>query len=203
LSFQTASKGKRTKNQSAVSSSNDVDFESSEQSVTGSVENGVALQNESRFVSPDNLKLDSAASETTDRALSEIGERIEDFETSGAGDDGNSILALADDERSDEKTEDFMDQELKTFLLDEKTKTPVLIENDSDDAEVVDCFDSETVLRTEIMKSSEGGIETNRETTLSGNYSLTEEETERERTHARQSLEPENDFYNALVQRVL
>ena len=196
-------KGKRTKNQLAVSSSNDVDFESSEQSVTGSVENGVALQNESRFVSPDNLKLDSAASETTDRALSEIGERIEDFETSGAGDDGNSILALADDERSDEKTEDFMDQELKTFLLDEKTKTPVLIENDSDGAEVVDCFDSETVLRTEIMKSSEGGIETNRETTLSGNYSLTEEETERERTHARQSLEPENDFYNALVQRVL
>ncbi len=126
-----------------------------------------------------------------------------DFETSGAGDDGNSILALADDEHRDEKTEDFMEQELKTFLLDEKTKTSVLIENDSDGAEVVDCFDSETVLRTEIMKSSEGGIETNRETTLSGNYSLTEEETERERTHARQSLEPENDFYNALVQRVL
>lgn len=140
-------------------------------------------------------------SELTDRALDEIGEQITAFEiTDASGDD--EVLALAD-ERSDEQAEDFMQQELKTFLTDEKPRTPDLIENDSGD-EQVDCFDSDVVLRTETTKNpDESGRQMNQEITLSGSYSLTAADAAHEQTRFRQTIESEDEFYNALVQRVL
>lgn len=140
--------------------------------------------------------------EITDRALGEIGERIAGFEiTDGSSD---SVLALADDELRDEYAKDFMQQELKTFLTGEKSKTLGFIENESGDEEIVDCFDSDVVLQTKTTKTSDGGgVEENQEITLSASFTLTEEETAQEQTRESQTVESENEFYNALAQRVL
>lgn len=142
-------------------------------------------------------------SEFTDRALNEIGERMAAFEAADAGEEGALILTV--DKFPDKLTEDFMQQKLKTFLTSENPKTQVLIENDSGDEEVVDCFDTGVVLRAETAESADdgGGIGTNREITLSASFTLTEAEAARERERARENFEPENEFYNALVQRVL
>jgi type IV secretory pathway TraG/TraD family ATPase VirD4 len=141
-------------------------------------------------------------SEITDRALDEIGEQVAAFEITNAS-RGDEVLALAN-EASDKQAEDFMQQQLKTFLTDEKPRTPDLIENVSGDEES-DCFDSDVVLRAKSSKTSEesGDTEENQEITLSGSYSLTEQETAHEKSHARGQLESEDEFYNALVQRVL
>ncbi len=97
-----------------------------------------------------------------------------------------------------------MQQELKTFLTgDADAKISAQIESDSGNEEIVDCFDSETVLRSDEIKTSEGGVEINQETTLSASFALTETDAAHEQARARQSLEPEDEFYNALVQRVL
>lgn len=141
-------------------------------------------------------------SEVTDRALDEIGERMTTLEAADAGEDG--ILTLTDDEFPDKPAEDFMQQKVKTFLTSENPKTSAITENDSDDKEVVDCFDTSVDVCAETAESDDdGGIETNREITLSASFTLTEAEAAREQERTHENFEPENDFYNALVQRVL
>ena len=142
-------------------------------------------------------------SEVTDRALDEIGERMATFEAADAGEDG--VLILTDDELPDKPAEDFMQQKLKTFLTGEKLKTPAHIENDLSGEEVDDCFDTGVILRAETAESTDndGGFETNREITLSASFTLTEAEAASEQERANENFEPENEFYNALVQRVL
>ena len=95
-------------------------------------------------------------------------------ETSGADGDGG-VLALTDDENSGEATEDFMQQELKAILLDEKPKMPVQVETDADDAEVFDRFDSVTVVQTESAETFGDGVETKHDFVLSGSYSLSDD----------------------------
>lgn len=141
-------------------------------------------------------------SEITDRALGEIGERMAVFEVTDASGDG--VLALTNDEPLDEHTEDFMQQELKTFLTGAKPKTPDSIKNETGDEEIADCFDSDVVIQAKTTKNSgENGVEKNQEIILSGSYSLSEQETAQEQTRNRQTAESENEFYNALAQRVL
>lgn len=184
------SKTKREKNQSPV----------------GLTENRNASQNDSKIADANDAELNSDVSEITDRALDEIGERMAEFAMNESNSDGedNIYLALADDEISENYREDIMQQPIKTLLTEEDQKTPAQNENDSSGGdEVNDCFDSETVLRLQSPQTSEGGIQTNREVKLSASFELTDEEAARERKPARQNLEPENEFYHSLVQRVL
>ncbi len=143
-------------------------------------------------------------SEITDRALDEIGERIAAFEITDVNDNEDGVLALTDEEHRNEHTKDFMQQELKTFLTDEAAKTSLQIENDSDDEEIVDCFDSDVVIQAKTIKSfDKSGVEAKQEITLSANIALTEQEMAHEQKRAHQILEAEDEFYNALTQRVL
>lgn len=180
-----ASKSKRTKNQTA----------------TNSAEAGIAFQNDSHTLSPSETKLYAAVSEIADSALGEIGEHIGDYETNGASANG-SRLALTD-ERCDKPAEDFMQQKLKTFLLDDTSETSAPNENDSSAEQVTDRFDSSVVLQAESSQTSHGGIESNRKITLSASFDLTDDEAARERNIADKVIEPESEFYTALVQRVL
>jgi type IV secretory pathway TraG/TraD family ATPase VirD4 len=145
-------------------------------------------------------------SEITDRALDEIGERMADFETTNENGDDEEVLALADDETSGDGERDFMQQELKTFLTSDggEPKTPTQFESDlTKGGEVTDCFDSETVLRSREIRNSTDEAPKNQEITLTANVALTANEAAREKRRARQTLESEDEFYNALVQRVL
>ena len=77
-------------------------------------------------------------------------------------------------------------------------------DNDSDDEEIVDCFDSVVVIQAKTIKSfDKSGVEAKQEITLSANIALTEQEMAHEQKRAHQILEAEDEFYNALVQRVL
>jgi len=100
-----------------------------------------------------------------------------------------------------------MEQELKTFLTSEggEPKTSSQYESDPSEegGEVTDCFDSETVLRSREIKNSNDETRKNQEITLTANVALTASEAAGEKRHARQTLESEDEFYNALVQRVL
>jgi type IV secretory pathway TraG/TraD family ATPase VirD4 len=146
-------------------------------------------------------------SEITDRALDEIGKRMADFVTTNENDgDEEEVLALANGETSGEGERDFMEQELKTFLTDEreaKTRTKFESDPNEEGGEVTDCFDSETVLRPAEIGSSVGGLEKNQEITLTASVSLTANEAAGEKSRARQTREVEDEFYNALVQGVL
>jgi len=145
-------------------------------------------------------------SEITDRALDEIGERMADFETTNENGDDEEVLALADGETSGEGKRDFMKQELKTFLtVDTEPKTPTQFESDPSEegGEVTDCFDSETVLRSREVRSSNDEAAKNQEITLTASVALTASEAAREKRRASQTIESEDEFYNALVQRVL
>ena len=145
-------------------------------------------------------------SEITDRALDEIGERMADFETTKENGDDEEVLALADDETSGDGERDFMQQELKTFLTSDggEPKTPTQFESDTTKGgEVTDCFDSETVLRSREVRSSNDEAAKNQEITLTASVALTASEAAREKRRASQTIESEDEFYNALVQRVL
>jgi hypothetical protein len=145
-------------------------------------------------------------SEITDRALDEIGERMADFETTNENGDDEEVLALADGETSGEGERDFMKQELKTFLtVDTEPNTPTQFESDPSEegGEVTDCFDSETVLRSREVRSSNDEAAKNQEITLTASVALTASEAAREKRRASQTIESEDEFYNALVQRVL
>ena len=145
-------------------------------------------------------------SEITDRALDEIGERMADFETTNENGDDEEVLALADGETSGEGERDFMKQELKTFLtVDTEPKTPTQFESDPSEegGEVTDYFDSETVLRSREVRSSNDEAAKNQEITLTASVALTASEAAREKRRASQTIESEDEFYNALVQRVL
>ena len=145
-------------------------------------------------------------SEITDRALDEIGEQMADFETTNEDGDDEEVLALADGETSGEGERDFMKQELKTFLtVDTEPKTPTQFESDPSEegGEVTDCFDSETVLRSREVRSSNDEAAKNQEITLTASVALTASEAAREKRRASQTIESEDEFYNALVQRVL
>ena len=145
-------------------------------------------------------------SEITDRALDEIGEQMADFETTNEDGDDEEVLALADGETSGEGERDFMKQELKTFLtVDTEPKTPTQFESDQgeESGEATDCFDSETVLRSREVRSSNDEAAKNQEITLTASVALTASEAAREKRRASQTIESEDEFYNALVQRVL
>jgi hypothetical protein len=96
-----------------------------------------------------------------------------------------------------------MQQELRTFLTDENPKTTFKNENDPGDEEVIDCFDTETVLQNESAQNFTEGSETRREITLSGSYTLTDEEAAQEQNRENENLESENEFNNSLALRVL
>ncbi len=181
-----ASKGKRTKNQTA----------------TNSAEGVIAFQNDSHTLSPSETKLDADLSEIADTALDEIGEHIADYETNSMSANG-SHLALADGERYDKPAEDFMQQKLKTFLLDDNSETSAPNENHSDGEQVTDRFDSGVVLQATSSPTSDSGVEINQKITLSASFELTDDEAARERNVTDKIFEPENEFYTALVQRVL
>jgi type IV secretory pathway TraG/TraD family ATPase VirD4 len=145
-------------------------------------------------------------SEITDLALDEIGKRMADFEMPNEDGDGEDVLALAGDETSGEIARDFMEQQLKTFLTsDDEAKTSAQFESDSsaESGVVTDCFDSETVLRSREIRNSNDEVKTNQNITLTANVSLTAQEAEREKMRDYQTIESEDEFYNALVQRVL
>lgn len=145
-------------------------------------------------------------SEITDRALNEIGERMANFETTNENDDDEDVLTLADNETSGEDEKDFMEQELKTFLTkDGEAKTSSQYESDPSEegGEVTDCFDSETVLRSREVRNSNDDAAKNQEITLTASVALTASEAAHEKRRARQTIESEDEFYNALVQRVL
>jgi type IV secretory pathway TraG/TraD family ATPase VirD4 len=180
-------KGKRRKNQTAADAA---------------AESSADLQNETAVAMSSQTDSDSLAWVAADRALDEIGERMTDFETSGADGDGG-VLALNEDEYSGEDSEDFMQQDLKAILLDEKPKMPVQMETNASDAEVFDRFDSQVVVRTKSAETSGDGVATKRNVVLSGSYSLTDDQLVNEQQISRQNLEPENEFYSALTQRVL
>ncbi len=113
-----------------------------------------------------------------------------------------SRLALANDEPY-KGTEDFMELELRTFLTDENPKIAFQIEKDPSDEEVIDCFDTETVLQSESAENFTEGSETKSEITLSGSYTLTDEEAVQEQNRENKNLESENEFNNSLALRVL
>lgn len=164
------------------------------------VGNTVAVIEPDRAV--DQFEFDS---EIADRALDEIGERMTDFEMEDEKDDDVKVLALADDATSGEDEKDFMEQKLKTFLTtDGETKTSLRFESDqSNSGEVTDCFDSEIVLRSREIRNSNDEAAKNQEITLTASVSLTASEAAHEKKRARQTIESEDEFYNALVQRVL
>lgn len=144
--------------------------------------------------------------EITDRALDEIGERMADFETTNENGDDEGVLALANGEIYREDDRDFMEQELKTFLTnDSEAKTFSQSESDPSEegGKITDCFDSETVLRSREIRNSNDEDQNNQEITLTASVALTASEAAREKRRARQTLESEDEFYNALVQRVL
>jgi type IV secretion system protein VirD4 len=180
-----AAKGKRAKNQSAN------DFG----------ESSIELQNDSHFAGQSGTTFDAAVSKITDRALDEIGERMANFEMSG--DEETSRLGLANDESAEKSAGDFMQQKLKTFLIDESPKTHVQIEEDSGDEEQTDRFDSDVVLQTGSSQTSSGDGETNRELILTAKFNLTDEEMMREQITAQRDFDQGNEFLSALVQRVL
>lgn len=145
--------------------------------------------------------------ETVDHALDAIGERMADFEAADAEND--TVLALTQIAASEINEDDFMQQNLKAFLIEDAAGNSMNIENnlgDMDGGEVVDCFDSETVLRVAEMKpeiiNSESD-EKDQKLTLSASFTLTEQDTAREQKHERRKLAAEDEFYHALVQRVL
>jgi type IV secretory pathway TraG/TraD family ATPase VirD4 len=174
------------------------------QAAANTLDGNIASQNDSRFVAAPETEMDVAVRDATDHALDEIGEQILESEMNDAVADGdeNISLALTDEERSDERQEDFMQQKLKTFLTGEDSETSASTEVDPSDG-VVDCFDSETVLRAKSPQTSEGSDQTKREIKLSASFELSDEEIARERNIARQNLESENEFYHSLAQRVL
>jgi len=178
-----SSNSKRKKNQSAINS----------------VENRSGSQVDTDFAEPFQNEFDSSALDTADFALEEIRKQMADFEAANEG----NVLALAENERFDESDEDFMDQKLNIFLTSESPKVSLQIANSSNDEEIQDLFDTDVSLSAKSAQSSGAGVDTNREITLSASFALTGEETAREQAIARQKFEPENDFYNALVQRVL
>lgn len=144
-------------------------------------------------------------SEITDRALDEIGERMADFEVTNENGDDEDVLALADGETKGEDERNFMQQELKTFLTnDGETKTFSQFESDSsEDGEVTDCFDSETVLRCREIGNSNDEARKNQEITLTASVALTASEAAHEKARASQTHEVEDEFYKSLAQRVL
>jgi type IV secretion system protein VirD4 len=144
-------------------------------------------------------------SEITDRALGEIGELMADLETTNENGDDENVLALANDKTSGEDERDFMEQELKTFLTDDsEAKTRTQFESDpSEGGEVFDCFDSDTVLRSREVRYSNDEATKNQEITLTASVALTASEAAREKRRASQTIASEDEFYNALVQRVL
>jgi type IV secretory pathway TraG/TraD family ATPase VirD4 len=178
------------------------------QSPENLVENGNTSRHDSRLEPENDAALDSDVSETTDRALDEIGARMAEFvmnEESCSNGKENVYLALADVELSEEYGEDIMRQQLKTLLSDEDQKTTGQNENvlSGGGDEVSDRFDSETVLQPIFSQNSESDALTNREIKLSASFALNDDDVERERKIVRQNLEPENEFYHSLVQRVL
>lgn len=141
--------------------------------------------------------------ETIDHALDEISERMTDFESAKAETEDDKVLGLSDIAAS-EKDEDFMQQNLKAFLIEDAARNSIQTSDDSDESgEGVDCFDSETVLRVPKVTNLENGDENNQEIILSANFTLTAGDAEGEQTRARRKEESADEFYNALVQRVL
>ena len=173
------------------------------QSQAVSVQSIVNPQSDLNLSLPSETKLDFAFSEITDRALGEIGERIANFEKDGTSDSYNNFLALAGDKTFDKETEDYMKEDLKTLLTDENPKITFQIENNSEDEEIIDCFDSETVLTDGTIQNSTEGDEIKHEITLSTNFTLTNEEAAHEQLRANKKLESENEYNNALALRVL
>jgi hypothetical protein len=173
------------------------------QSQAVSVQSIVNPQSDLDLSVPPETKLDFAFSEITDRALGEIGERIANFEKDGTSDSYNNFLALAGDKTSGNETEDYMKEDLKTLLGGENPKVAFQIENNSEDEEIIDCFDSETSLVNEATQNSSESDEIKHEITLSTNFTLTDEEAAREQLRANKKLESENEFNNALALRVL
>ncbi|MGI8542416.1 MAG: type IV secretory system conjugative DNA transfer family protein, partial [Aridibacter sp.] len=174
----------------------------SKQSAVGLINSKLNSQNDSHFDVLPKSELDFAVSEITGYALGEIGELIADYEMSGTGNFDNS-LALASDETYKGR-QDFMQQQLKTFLTDEDPENTSQIEDDMiAGGEARDCFDTETVLVNEFTQNSTEGTKTNREITLSASLTLTDEEIASEKTRANKILESENEFNNVLALRVL
>ena len=191
-------KSKRTKNQSAPAVSSGSGVVVLEPNTP---ENKAKIESSSQQTTSFESELYSTVSEVTNRTLGEIGDKIADFEATGASE---SVLALTADDDSQELSEDFMEQELKTILFDKiHPLTAVQIEDESGDGEIVDCFDSETVLRAASAENSAAGVEMKRETLLSGTYVLTDDEAVCERESERDRLETENALYQAIAQRVL
>lgn len=167
------------------------------QPATDSAESGNDSQNE--LITPPETNSD--VWETTDAALGIIGEQMANLEMNGVGNDGG-VLALTG-ENSGDDAEDFMQQGLKTFLIDEQSNAPAQTETDSGETEVYDCFDSQVAVRTESAETSDDGIEAKREVILSGNYYLTDEDVAGEQNIAHKNLEAEKEFYSPLARRVL
>jgi type IV secretory pathway TraG/TraD family ATPase VirD4 len=143
-------------------------------------------------------------SEITERALDEIGERMAYFELKDENCNDAGVLALADGEASDEGVRNFMERELKTLLANERdAKTKFESDKGEESGEVTDCFDSEIVLRSREIGNSNDEAPSNQEITLTASVSLTAQEAANEQIRARQTIESEDNFYNALVQRVL
>lgn len=145
-------------------------------------------------------------SEITDRALDEIGERMAIFEKRDKNDD--DVLALADGETCREDAKDFMEQKLKTLLTknggEAKSSSPQIESSASENVgEVIDHFDSEAVLRSRETGNSNGEALKTREVTLIASVALTASEAALEKTRTGQTFEPQDEFYNALVHRVL
>jgi len=157
------------------------------------IENFAVTTSESDFVEPSSQELSSAASEITDTALSEIGRRIEQVESEEKG----NRLALANNEPTNERGEDFMKQKLNSLLTSGETNY-----SDQTELEAEDHFDTDVVLATNATHSDNenGG---NREVTFTASFALTKEQTAREQSRASRKNELENDFYNALTAGVL
>ena len=131
-----------------------------------------------------------------------------DFDSANENGDDAKVLALADGENSREGTKIFMEQKLKTFLTSDggEAKSSSQFENDlsaEGGEEATDCFDSETVLLSREISNPNDETRKNQEVILTANVTLTASEAEREKMRARQTHEGEDEFYNALTQRVL
>ena len=173
------------------------------QSQAVSVQSIVNSQSDLNLSVPSKTKLNSDFSEIIDRTLGEIGERMANFETDGTIRGYNSFLALAGGKTFDKETENYMKEDLKTLLGGENPKVAFQIENNSEDEEIIDCFDSETVLTDGAAQNSTESDEIKHEITLSTNFTLTDEEAAHEQLRANKKLESENEFNNALALRVL
>jgi type IV secretory pathway TraG/TraD family ATPase VirD4 len=176
-----ASKGKRTKNQSAESTENKGNFQ---------IENDLSLRAENKF--------ETSAFEKADLALDEIGQIMN---SEAVNTYKENILALADDERFEKAEKDFMQQKLYKILTNESPKFQ--LEADLDDEEIQDCFDSEVILEAQSHPSSADNLEVKPEITLSADFTLTEAETKREKETSRRIRKTENEFSNALAHGVL